>query len=318
MPDEFELDEEFKAFVEERLGPFDQDETPPAEPTESPEPDEEEVPVPDTDEPDESSEEEEEQPLEEPGEPGEPASVHLAPGVDVPPEVALSYAQFDALLKNDPELFRLINETVQGRVAGVQPQTTQAPAPSLPTLPDLTEDDLVDENTRALYEYAKSQQQHITNLDARLKQVSDITINREQEELQSLIRSTRSKFQTDHDLTGVQMDQVQAVAERLNVIPSLMRGIDPITGTASPRDRTVALNRALDIAYNFIPEFRDKAINEAVSQRAKSTRRKQRLAGISGTGGSMPKNEPVPTDERSRRAAMIREVAEAMGEHRPE
>lgn len=312
MADEFELDDELKTFVEERLGQPFSDETP-TEP-ESPEPEEEPVPVSTLDDEPET-----------PQEPTQPESespsdlLDVAPGVQLPKDVALSYAQFDALLRNDPELFRLINETVQGRGAGgVSTQPTLPPAPTLPTLPQLADDDLTDPALKSLYDTARSQQALINDLQSRLQQVSDVTLTREHEEFQSLLNTTRASFSKQHDLTKQQMDQVQATAERLNVVPSLMRGIDPITGTTTPRDRSTALTRAFDIAFNYIPEFREKALAEAVQARAKSSRRKQKLAGVSGAGGGMPRTEPVPTNERERRDAMIREVAEAMGEHRPE
>lgn len=309
--DETELDDELRSFVEERLGHPFTDETPtePDEP-EGPEPDEEVEPVEVPDEPPDEVPEPTEQPSEE-------DAFQVAPGVSLPKDVALSYAQFDALLRNDPELFRLINETVQGRRAGA-PSATQPTAPPAPSLPEITIDEYTDPNLRALYETARAQQQYITDLNARLQQVSDVTITREREEFQSLLQTTRENFSRQHSLTRAQMDQVQATAERLNVVPSLMRGVDPITGTVAPRDRASALSRAFDIAFNYIPEFREKALAEAVQARAKSSRRKQKLAGVSGSGGGMPKSEPVPSNERERRLAMIKEVAEAMGEHRPE
>lgn len=307
MPDDdFELDAELQAFVEERLGsPFDETPTEPDEP----EPDEEVEPV---EVPDESPDE-----IPEPTEqPSEPSTVQLAPGVELPKDIALSYAQFDALLRNDPELFKLINETVQGRRAGGT--ATQPTVPPAPSIPELDVDEFTDPAVKSLYEAARAQQATINDLNSRLQQVTDVTLTRENEEFQSLLNHTRETFSKEHNLTRSQMDQIQATAERLNVVPSLMRGIDPITGTTSPRDRGVALNRAFDIAFNYIPEFREKAVAEAVQARAKSTRRKQKLAGVSGSSGGVPKSEPVPTNERERRAAMIKEVAEAMGEHRPE
>lgn len=313
---DYELDDELKSFVEERLGsPFgeeggggeDEDE---GDELEAPEPDEEPVPVSTPDELPETPE----APA---GQPSEDGLIHVAPGVDLPREAALSYAQFDALLRNDPELFQLINETVQGRRAGTT-QPTQPSVTPAPSLPELGEDDLLDPAVKSLYETARSQQQYIENLNARLQQVTDVTIARQQEEFQAVLDSTRASFATEHNLSKSQMDQVQATAERLNVVPSLMRGVDPVSGMPVPRDRTTALTRAFDIAFNYIPEFREKALAEAVSSRAKSTRRKQKLAGVSGSGGGMPKSEPIPTNEHERRQAMIKEVAEAMGEHRPE
>lgn len=309
MGDEFELGEELKSFVEERLGnPFASDT--PDEPVTDPD----DEPVPDSTEP----ADEPENPVEPVSEPTpDDGSVTLPNGAILSREEALSYAQFDALLRNDPELFRTITETIQGRAASAGAQT-QAPSSRAPALPEFDEDDLRDPNVRSLYDAARQQQEYINQLDARLNQLHNVTIAQQQEELQSLITSTRGEFATKHNLSREEMDKIQGTAERLNVIPSLMRGVDPITGQASPRNRTQALSRAFDIAYNFIPEFRDRSIAEAVKERAKATKRKQRLAGVGGSSGGVPKNEPMPTNDIERRNAMIREVAEAMGEHRPE
>lgn len=306
---DFTLDDDLRAFVEERLGtPFNQDEP-------------DDTPVEPSEEPDEPPEPDTEEPADEPTEPtepdSEPSGVTLPDGTVLTNEEALSYAQFDALLRNDPELFRVITETIQGRAASAPGAQAQAP-PRAPALPEFTDDDLTDPAVRSLYETARQQREYIEQMDARLNQVRDITIQQQHEELAALIDSKSGEFATKHNLTRDEMARVRGTAERLNVIPSLMRGIDPITGKPSPRDRGTAISRAYDIAYNFIPEFHDRAIAEAVKDRAKSTKRKQRLAGIGGSSGGVPKNEPVPTTDQGRREAMIREVAEAMGDHRPE
>lgn len=323
--EEYELDPELQEFVEARLGRsvIDLDalhasqDDPGDDETDEPDEETEEAPgEPDT--PEEPGEGDDE------GEPGPPpegtplshpsAYIDLGDGRVLPRAQALAYYDVDSILNDDPELRQQIDDLVRGRAAGggAQPHSPATPPPAV--LPEIPEEYLEDEAVKALYDLAKQQQEQYAQMDQRLKQLSDVTINREAEEVMSMIQNTKVSYSKEHNLTDDEMEKVASVAERLNVVPALMQGVDPITGEHVPRDRTQALQRAFDIAYNYLPEFREREVERAVAERAKSQRRKQRLAGVSGTSGSVPKNAPAPRNEQERRSAMINAVAEMIGQ----
>lgn len=301
MAEEFELDPELKAYVEETLGnPFGETPTEPDPAEEAPD----EQPPADPGE--EVGEEEEEGDGTTPSDVPLPSSIiEVAPGVAITRDQALSYYQFDALLKGRPELANEINDLVNGR-----PREVAAPEPASTSLeipPEYADDPAI----RPLYDAYAQQTQRIADLQKRYDEINDRTVVRDQEEIQSLIDQTRVRFQQEHGLSADEMAKVSATTERLNVLPSLLNGVDPITGQTGPRDRGVALTRAFEIAYWYLPEMRDKALQGQVSARAKSTQRKQRLAGVSGGGGGSVRQEvdPRKMTATERRDAMIREVA---------
>lgn len=309
MSDEYELDPELKAFVEERLGTPFADETPPPDPDEE---DEEEAPEGTEDdaggevpEPPESGLEGHTEPDVESGQSG---IIEIAPGVAISREQALSFYQFDALLRNRPDLANEINDLVTGK--GNQAGAGAPPAPAPAALPPL--DEYADENTKAYYAAYEAQQKRMVELQEEIGKLRDVTVTREQEELKSIVAQTTSSFKEEHKLSDEEIRQVTETAERMNVLPSLLSGTDPITGQTGPRDRVTALHRALEIAYWYLPATREKALAAQVQDRAKATRKKQRLAGIAGSSGSMPKEAPAPKTENERRAAMVAEVAQLM------
>lgn len=311
MDDDVELEPDLLAYVEERLGrPLD---------TSEPDPDEVEE---DTDDDDETAEDDSE-PGEGESEPPLPSAavseddlIEVEPGITLTRGQAKSYKQFEAILNGDPELYRLLDEHIHQPPAagGVSSPASPAvdPPAAAPSLPELTPEDLEDPTIAALYATAQAQQARAAQQEQQIRQLTDVTVTREQEEVTHLILQGKESFAKERTLTPDEMNRVEAVALRMNVIPSLMRGVDVITGETVPRDRAAALNRAFDIAYNYLPEFRERAIEAAVIDRAKTTKRKQKLAGIGGASGSVPKNIPIH-NQTDRRNAMIAEVAGMMG-----
>jgi hypothetical protein len=308
MADELALDPELQAFVEERLGPFTDTDVP-NEPDESTEPDEVPEEVPDEGEPSAPVGPGTEEPP-----PEEPQSgiVEIAPGVAVTREQALSYYQLDALLRDNPDLFREVSEVLNRKSSG-RGVTAGPPETPLPATLDIPADEFIDDRTRALYDAYNQQRAYIETMNQRLDALNDITVAQQREEIGALVLATKEQFAKEHNLTPAEATEVEQIAGRLNVLPSLMQGTDPLTGQPQQRSRTEALHRAFEIAYWQAPKYRERALADQVAERAKSTRRKQRLAGVSGGGGSVPKNMPAPKNEQERRAAMIREVAAAMG-----
>lgn len=296
MADEFELDEDLKAFVEERLGHPFEDSTP----TEPDEPDGED----DQGTGEEDGGEEQEQPS-----PDSPPSeiIEVAPGVAITRQQALSFYEFDAILKGRPELAGQITDLINGRAT---PRETVVDEPASVSL-EIPEEYRDDPAIRPVYEAYSAQQARLAEIQKRLDDLQSVTVDREREEFNSLLEQTKLRFQQENGLSNDEMSKVMATASNMEVLPKLMTGIDPITGAAGPRDRQQALNRAFEIAYWYLPEMREKALQAQVSARAKSTQRKQRLAGVSGGGGgSVPQNtDPRKMTSQERREAMIREVA---------
>lgn len=308
--DDVELEPDLLAYVEERLGHPLEDESEPSDPEEGDEPDEDDGEPEGEPEPGEG----EPEPAETPAAALQDADlIEVEPGVVISRAQAKSYKQFEAILAGDAELQNLIRDRIenQGPAAGVQPPVPATPA--APPLPELSEEDLEDPTIRALYDAAKAQEERYAQQEQQIRALTDVTVTRENEEIQHLVNVQKQAFQTTHSLTPDEMSQVEQVALRLNVIPGLMSGVDPVTGQVIPRDRSAAITRAYEIAYNWLPEFRDRAIEAAVLERAKSTKRKQKLAGISGSSGSVPKNTPI-RNATDRRNAMIAEVAGMMGQ----
>jgi hypothetical protein len=293
MADEVELDPELQAFIQERLGePFE------GEP--DPEPDDSEP------EGDDEGQEEEDGGEEHPPVDSPPSNIfEVAPGVAINREQALSYYQFDAILKGRPELVGRINDLINAP-AGETVVTEPAPV-SL----DIPEEYRDDPAFKAIHDAYSAQNAHLTKMQQRLDELQSLTVDRDREETLSVIDTTRARFQQEHSLSNEEMDKVAQTAGHLEILPKLMTGIDPVTGQAGPRDRSQAITRAFEIAYWYLPEMREKALSAQVSARAKSTQRKQRLAGVSGGGGgSVPQNtDPRKMNALERREAMIREVA---------
>src|SRR5262245_55044181 len=142
MPEEFELDADLQAYVEERLG---------YSLTDAPDVDGDNEVTPNDDgeleetAPTEDEGEEEATPPVAPSEPSpsDPSNIfEVAPGVAITRDQALSYYQFDALLKGRPELAQEITDLVNGRPREGE-ATQPATSPSLEIPEDYRDDPYV-------------------------------------------------------------------------------------------------------------------------------------------------------------------------------
>lgn len=244
------------------------------------------------------------------------------------------YYQFDEDFQNDPGLRQAVlnyyadrgigagapTEQGTGRqtlpVGPVQPSPT--PFPADPQVQPQQELDLDDPNVRYLLEQQQALSQQIQMLASGVQETQQQQQARAQAENDSMIRRAMTSFKEQRGLTDEQMESVRISAARLNVLPGLMQGVDPITGAPSKPDPLTALDRAFEIAYMMTPEHRQREFGREIQRRVEDSRRKQKLAGISGSSGSVPRTQPAPTTPQGRRAAMIDEIRQMQnGEWNP-
>lgn len=250
--------------------------------------------------------------------------------ITVPISRLQAYAQFDEEFQSDSGLRQAVLDYYAQQGLGspvppttgvgteMVPQSPPAPQPSpSPTYPAPFPDsqpqvppgvDIDDPNVQFLVQQNQQLQQQIQMLAGGVQHTVQQQQAREQAEHNSMINRAMTSFKDQRGLDDTQMETVRMAAARLNVLPSLMAGVDPITGTPTKPDPLTALDRAFEIAYMQIPEFRTREFGRVIQQRVTDNRRKQKLAGLSGSSGSVPRTSPAPTDAPGRRAAMIDEI----------
>lgn len=235
------------------------------------------------------------------------------PGQKIAKAQVKAYAEFDQLLRTDPGLAQAISAYLQG--AGGQSPAGQAPgegsAPAAPASPALADElDLDDPAIKALYELTQQQGKQLQGLSEQLQTHSTELYNRRLEELTATTNRAAETFKTQHSLDDNQMQKIREVASRLEVLPALMKGVNPLTGVHEAVDTVTAVERAFELAYWQMPEFRDKEYQARLEQWRADKSRKQKLAGVSGSSGSVPRTPSKPRDETEMRKALIKEVAE--------
>lgn len=228
---------------------------------------------------------------------------------------ALRYFQFDQDFQNDPQLRSLVLDYYQGRgnEGQVQPPASEpapqpAPAPVTSSVQEVPELDLDDPAIRFLLQQQQQLAEQVQMLAGGVQQTQSQQQAQQQAQNEALIKRAMTSFQTEHSLNDDSMNNIRQAAARLNVLPSLMQGVDPITGAPSRPDPLTAMERAFEIAMMMSPEHRQQEFAREVQRRVTDSRRKQKLAGLSGSSGSVPRTTPAPTTEQGRRSAMIDEI----------
>jgi hypothetical protein len=113
-------------------------------------------------------------------------------------------------------------------------------------------------------------------------------------------------FAQQHSLSPDEVSRIRLAAGRMNVLDSLMSGIDPITGAPSKPDILTAVERSLEIAMYADPSFRSKVFQQEVKANRATMQKRKKLAGIGGNSGSAPRSTPPPENPHQ---AMLAEVA---------
>lgn len=172
--------------------------------------------------------------------------------------------------------------------------------------------DMTDPTTAAIYRHMEAQQRYLDSMSQRLQVHDSYLTQQQQEASNAYMARAREQFQSSYSVTPEQVSYLERVAANLGVLPSLLSGVDPTTGQYSPPDPISALNRAMEIAYWTVPEYREVELQRQASQSYEDRQRKSKLGGLSGSSGSVPRNPPQPTNPQERREAMMTEVGQMM------
>jgi len=232
-------------------------------------------------------------------------------GFKLTKDQARYYAELEAYLYANPAAA----ETIKKALTSQEPQATTPTQVEKPaaTVPDIQLDEFTDPTVKAIYEKMQEQEAELARLRDSTSGITDYVTTQQQQTAESLMNRATSSFKEQHSLTDEEMSRLTEVTARLQILPSLMNPVDPISGQVRKVDPLAAIEEALNTAYWQIPEFRDRAISQTIESQNRDRQRKQKLSSLQGSSGSVPREAPVPSTEHERRQAMIAEVAGLMG-----
>ncbi len=230
-------------------------------------------------------------------------------GFKLTKDQARYYAELEAYLYANPAAAETIKNALQAQQQ-VKPEEKPKPEPAAPAI-EL--DEFTDPAVKTLYEKLQQQEQELAQLRESTTGISDYVSVQQQQTAESLMNRATTSFKDQHSLSDDEMSRLTEITARLNILPSLMSPVDPISGQPRKVDPLAAIEEALNTAYWQIPEFRDRAISQEIEANNRDRQRKQKLSSLQGSSGSVPREQPVPTTEHERRQAMIAEVAGFMG-----
>jgi hypothetical protein len=164
-----------------------------------------------------------------------------------------------------------------------------------------------------MWDQVQAQRDTIRRIDERSAAAEQRQIAAMTQENQAIIESVVTSFQDRYQLPDDLTMKVRQAAGRTGAVNSYMNGMDPVTGEQVIPNVHKAVEKALEIGYWMTPETRTFEIRREFQRRSADVERKQKLAGISGASGSVPRTVPQPqpgTPESE--AALMREVKEMM------
>lgn len=246
-----------------------------------------------------------------------PEFFEIDEGLKLDRQTALSYAQFEAFLAENPKVVEAIQQAVlAAQGADSEPITSPAPASATPEQQASTPPPNLDlENPEVAYLLEQiNEQKKLTQeaLDLVKRHESQLTTQTEAT-TQSIVDRAKASFQQERGLTSEQMDNLSKIAAQLNVLEGQLSPVDPVTQLPRKVDPLAAVEKALDIAYWTIPEYRDKEISRRLDANRKDQQKKQKLSSLGGSSGNTPREPQTPQTKEDIRNAMIREVAQAIG-----
>lgn len=219
-------------------------------------------------------------------------------------------AQFQQHLTTDPQLQRLITDYLTGATA-VQPEPTTPQSPTPVGPPE--ELDMDDPQMRAIYALIQSQSDQIAQLNRGLQTTHQQSIAAQQQQIDAQWRTASTAFAKDNNMEMPEVERLSQVAARLGVLPQLMQGIDPVTGSPSSPDPIRAFQRALEIAMYSVPEYRDQAFRRSVKTQQEESAKRKLLGAVGGSSGSVARTTTPPKPgTNDARKAMLAEVGQML------
>lgn len=222
----------------------------------------------------------------------QPDTIELPDGRRIPVEVVAGWA--DDYRRPAPPVWQPPPEP--------QPQ----PAAQLPQLPQVSPYDLEEAGpaVQALLMIASAQADQLRQMQDRLGQIDTTTTQARHQENLEVANAAATQFQRQYNLPDDLMGRIRGNVQADDVTRALASDPDPYK----------AAEYALTRSYWDLPEARVYEFERQTAARAAAVTRKQKLAGISGSSGSGPRNAPPPDLDtpEGRRAAAIAEVAAVM------
>lgn len=235
-------------------------------------------------------------------------------GVQVP----LEYAQYALGLAQQlsPEEIEHLNAVREGRAgfAFIDPATGQPiptdlsgqPAPSpTPAAPEQPAEEWIDPAAQAAYARLQSEIQGIASVQ---QQTIEQQVASQRAAIEDALATGVEEFRTANNLETAQMDQLLTAVNAAGILPgyaNLHRG-----------NHSQAMKAALESAYWSTPQFRDAAIQAAISEHVTETRdvetKKARASSLNPSAGNVPRTSPPPSSQDERDRGMVADIAAAM------
>jgi hypothetical protein len=230
---------------------------------------------------------------------------------------AEAWAQFDAMVTADPQLRAVIENYLKARGQPQPPQTPQTPQPpELPTLSQLPPEYQNDETITSLYNTVRAQQDAIDRISRQAAQAEQYASHNIQRTYADIAQGAITEFQKSRQLDDPTMTAVSRAARASGFAEKYMSGVDPLTGTTVAPDPFKAVMSALEAGYLMAPETRDLEVQRQIDARVRRAQdevsRKEKLAGVSGASGSVPRTQTIPDNPQDARAAMTEEISQML------
>lgn len=288
-------------------GRFTQEVEPEQEPDTTPDPDPDSTPDPDDGDEDEVEEE------------IDPPSAFDPTSIDE--QQYRAFQEFTGFLAENPEFASYVatfpgfyddNQVGQqplGAPSGTGAVPDNAQSGALPLPDDL---DLDDPAVKALLPLLQQQQTILQSLTQQQEVTQRQLYENQREQTTAIANRVQASFKKQYGLEDGEMEELHTIAGRLQVLPSLMSGVDPWTGMPTKPDPMSAIERAYEMALYSTPKYRNKVIQPESERVVKDNTRKKKLSSLSGNSGSSPRTPAAPRNDLERRNAMISEVTAAM------
>lgn len=212
-------------------------------------------------------------------------------------------AQFGSYLLGD---MQLVPKSGPEGVTAAPPTTEQPPART-----PLRDEDMeylppaVQERIRLLDEYEDRFDQIgralTTYEDVARQQYEQVNAERARA-AQGAINAGTEQFKTAYDLSDDEVQGLMEDASKMGVVAHLAQQYqDPVR----------AVSEALELAYLRNPDYRDREFARRQAEAEAQRKKDKKLGAISGAGGSVNRST-TPSTPEEKRAAMVREISEAM------